>query len=73
MGNVSIAMEWFNVLISIVPTDPGVLARIGELFVKLNDPTQAFHSYSEVFIFNLVVSIFPQFVECNIMAWFLLR
>lgn len=47
-GNLQQAMEWFNVLISVVPTDPGVLARMGDMFVRDGDKSQAFQYYSEV-------------------------
>jgi intraflagellar transport protein 88 len=42
-------MEWFNILVSITPTDAEVLARIGQLFEKEGDKPQAFHYFSEVF------------------------
>jgi intraflagellar transport protein 88 len=48
LGNIPQAMEWFNILISAVPTDPGILARLGDMFVKINDKPQAFQYYSEV-------------------------
>ena len=48
MGNLSSSLEWFNILISVAPTDPGILARLGELFVKTGDRAQAFQYFSEV-------------------------
>eukprot|EP00742_Colponemidia_sp_Colp-10_P004661 GILJ01004972.1.p1 GENE.GILJ01004972.1~~GILJ01004972.1.p1 ORF type:complete len:820 (-),score=178.34 GILJ01004972.1:195-2654(-) len=41
------AAKWFNILISRTPTDPGVLTRMGNLFAKENDETQAFHYHLE--------------------------
>lgn len=48
MGNIDQSLEWFNVLISVVPTDPGVLSRMANIYVRDNDRGQAFQSYSEV-------------------------
>jgi len=45
-------MEWYNILISVIPTDPGVLAKFGSLAMKKGDKTQAFQHYSEVSIKN---------------------
>lgn len=39
--------EWFTRLIGRVPTDPGVLARLGQLYAKERDESQAFHYYLE--------------------------
>jgi intraflagellar transport protein 88 len=41
--------EWFNRLIGRVPTDPNVLARLGLLFAKEQDESQAFHHYLEAY------------------------
>lgn len=43
------AMESFSRLIGRVPTDPGALARIGSLYARRGDDTQAFHYYLEAF------------------------
>lgn len=43
------AMESFNRLIGRVPTDPGALARVGALYARRGDDTQAFHYYLEAF------------------------
>jgi intraflagellar transport protein 88 len=71
MGNFLQSMEWFNNLISCVPTDPGILARIGEMFLRENDSAQAFQSYSESFRYfpsNLGVLSWlgSYYVECEI-------
>eukprot|EP00796_Vickermania_ingenoplastis_P008694 gene8694-6115_t len=48
MGDPS-ALESFSRLIGRVPTDPGALARIGSLYARRGDDTQAFHYYLEAF------------------------
>lgn len=52
MGNVTQAMEWINILISVVPTDPGILAKAGELYSRDNDRTLAFQSFSESYRYH---------------------
>jgi hypothetical protein len=42
-------LEWFNILVSVIPTDPGILQHLGDIVVKEGDRSQAFHYYSEVF------------------------
>jgi intraflagellar transport protein 88 len=41
--------DWFNRLIGRVPTDPNVLARLGLLYAKEQDESQAFHNYLEAY------------------------
>jgi intraflagellar transport protein 88 len=41
--------EWFNRLHGRVPTDPHVLGRMGALFARENDESQAFHYYLEAY------------------------
>lgn len=41
------AAEWFKILHGAVPTDPKVLARLGNIYAN-EDDTQAFHNYLEV-------------------------
>ncbi|CCW71082.1 unnamed protein product [Phytomonas sp. Hart1] len=43
------ALEWFARLIGRVPTDPNALARIGSLYAREGDETQAFHFYLEAY------------------------
>lgn len=43
------ALEWFNRLIGRVPTDPNALARVGSLYAREGDDTQAFHYYLEAY------------------------
>jgi intraflagellar transport protein 88 len=49
MGDLAQALEWMNVLISVVPTDPNLLARLGDMFARYGDRSQAFQYYSESF------------------------
>ncbi len=45
----------FMQLISLVPTDPGVLQRLGEMFDADNDRSQAFQYYFEVHILHCFI------------------
>ncbi|RHY07859.1 hypothetical protein DYB25_000943 [Aphanomyces astaci] len=52
MGNYRQAAKWFNILLSCFGSakniaDPGVLARMGQIFNKDDDETQAFHFHLE--------------------------
>ena len=47
LGSQDECIEWMNRLISIVPTDPTVLAFMGDLYGRNGDKLQAFHYYSE--------------------------
>ena len=42
------AIEWLMQLISVTPTDPHVLAKLGELYDTEGDKSQAFQYYYEV-------------------------
>ena len=42
------ASEWFMQLIGIVPTDPGILSRMGELYDNEGDKSQAYQYHFEV-------------------------
>jgi len=42
------AIEWLLQLISVVPTDPHVLSKLGKLYDTEGDKSQAFHYYYEV-------------------------
>lgn len=42
------ATDWLLQLISVVPTDPHVLAKLGKLYDNEGDKSQAFHYYYEV-------------------------
>lgn len=64
LGNHAKAHEWFSLLVTSPkgrPTDPGVLARLANLFVKANDETQAFHYHLESYRY------WP--VDMNVITW----
>mmetsp|Transcript_105595 Transcript_105595/g.340535 ORF Transcript_105595/g.340535 Transcript_105595/m.340535 type:complete len:827 (+) Transcript_105595:79-2559(+) len=64
LGNNAKAHEWFSLLITSPkgrPTDPGVLARLANLFNKAGDETQAFHYHLESFRY------WP--VDMNVITW----
>lgn len=64
LGNHSKAHEWFSLLITSPkgrPTDPGVLARLANLFNQAGDETQAFHYHQESFRY------WP--VDMNVITW----
>lgn len=48
MGDPNQAIEWLLQLISVVPTDPHVLSKLGKLYDNEGDKSQAFHYYCEV-------------------------
>lgn len=51
MGNYKAAIKYFNLLISKVPTDPGILAHLGQIYAKEEDDAQAFHYHQESYRF----------------------
>ena len=55
------AIKWFKILNARVPTDPGVLARIGNIYLKEEDEAQAFHYHQESYRY------FP--VNMNVISW----
>lgn len=71
MGNIQMAKEWYNILISVVPTDPGVLARLGEMFARSNDKTQAFQYFSESYRYfpsnmDVISWLGAYYVDCEV-------
>ena len=46
-GQVDVALKWYNILITRVPSDPGVLLRMGQLCNRNDDEAQAFHFHLE--------------------------
>ncbi|KAJ3194971.1 Intraflagellar transport protein 88 [Irineochytrium annulatum] len=71
LGSLQQAMEWYNVLISVVPTDPSVLAKLGDLFVKDGDKSQAFQHYSESYRYfpsnmEVIAWLGAYYVECEV-------
>eukprot|EP00667_Euglena_gracilis_P001691 EG_transcript_1689 len=55
------AGEWFNRLVSRVPTDPTILARLGAIYAKEDDEAQAFHYHLEAYRY------FP--VNMDVISW----
>ena len=50
----------YNQLLGIIPSDPGVLQKLGEMFDSMGDKQQAYQYYSDVNIFqNSDLKIFP--------------
>ena len=47
LGERQKAMEWFIQLLNVVPTDAGVLRRLGQLCDADGDQAQAFHYFSD--------------------------
>ena len=60
-GNLRAATKWFNILVTRVPTDPGVLSRLGQIFNKDDDESQAFHYHFESYRF------YP--VNLDVISW----
>merc|ERR1719230_1122419 len=48
-ANLHAAVKWYNILITRVPSDPGVLSRLGQIFNREDDETQAFHYHLEAY------------------------
>lgn len=63
LGDLAKAQEWFSLVIAPRgrPTDPGVLARIAQLFSKQDDEVQAYHYQLESFRY------WP--VDINVITW----
>jgi intraflagellar transport protein 88 len=64
LGDHSKAHEWFSLLVTSPkgrPTDPGVLARLANLFNQNGDETQAFHYHLESYRY------WP--VDMNVITW----
>mmetsp|Transcript_13666 Transcript_13666/g.36798 ORF Transcript_13666/g.36798 Transcript_13666/m.36798 type:complete len:844 (-) Transcript_13666:172-2703(-) len=64
LGNHAKSHEWFSLLVTSPkgrPTDPGVLARLANLFNKAGDETQAFHYHLESYRY------WP--VDMNVITW----
>jgi intraflagellar transport protein 88 len=47
MGNYRQAIKWLEFLNTLVPNDPGVLARLGAIHAKYDDEAKALHFYQE--------------------------
>ena len=55
------ATKWFNILTTRVPTDPGILARLGQIYSREEDEAQAFHYHLEAYRY------FP--VNMEVISW----
>jgi Tfp pilus assembly protein PilF len=60
-GNYKAAAKYFNYLVTKVPSDPGALTRLGQIFAKDDDETQAFHYHFEAYRY------FP--VNLEVISW----
>merc|ERR1711988_1020191 len=49
LGNMRQTTKWFNILATRVPTDPGILARLGQIYSREEDEAQAFHYHLEAY------------------------
>ncbi|KAJ1343543.1 hypothetical protein BSLG_001924 [Batrachochytrium salamandrivorans] len=70
-GNTQQAMEWFNILISVVPTDPTVLVKLGSMFERDGDKSQAFQYYSESYRYypcnmDVIAWLGAYYVDCEV-------
>ena len=52
-GNISLAFEQWNLVTSIVPTDPTILSRLADACDRENEKGQAYHYYLEVYVWSL--------------------
>lgn len=46
LGDYASAVKWMDMLSSLVPNDPGVLARLGAIHARFDDEARALHYYS---------------------------
>lgn len=47
MENLPMAFKWFNILLARVPSDPGILSRMGHIANKEDDDSQAYFYHKE--------------------------
>jgi intraflagellar transport protein 88 len=60
MGSIDLSIEWYLQVHTAVPSDGGILQKLGELFDRLGDRQQAFQYFSDVRD-NLIASPFDAF------------
>lgn len=60
MEDLSQASKWFNILLARVPSDPGILSRMGHIANKEDDDSQAYFYHKE-----RSVHLLPLFVASN--------
>ncbi|KRX05596.1 hypothetical protein PPERSA_12774 [Pseudocohnilembus persalinus] len=51
MGNTKQALKWYQVLLTRTPSDPQILLRVGGIFAREEDESQALHYYGESYKF----------------------
>jgi intraflagellar transport protein 88 len=56
-----LAIKWFKILSARVPTDPSVLSRLGNIYLKEDDEAQAYHYHHESYRY------YP--VDMNVISW----
>lgn len=55
MENLPQASKWFNILLARVPTDPGILSRMGHIANKEDDDSQAYFYHKERYAARLSI------------------
>lgn len=50
MENLPQASKWFNILLARVPSDPGILSRMGHIANKEDDDSQAYFYHKERYV-----------------------
>jgi len=51
--NLNFILNRYNQLLGIIPSDPGVLQKLGEMYDSIGDKQQAFQFYNDVSIFYI--------------------
>lgn len=49
IGNTKQALKWYQIILTKLPTDAGVLTRVGSIFFREDDEQQALHYYLEAY------------------------
>ncbi|CAJ1338453.1 unnamed protein product, partial [Effrenium voratum] len=73
LGNHPKAHEWFSLLVTSPKgrsTDPGVLARLANLFNKAGDETQAFHYHLESYSMHFIQHLPHECVKLELSLWY---
>jgi len=60
-GDFKATVKWFEMLSSLVPNDPGVLAKLGAIHARFDDEVKALHYYQESH------RVFP--VNMDVLSW----
>mmetsp|Transcript_24966 Transcript_24966/g.99154 ORF Transcript_24966/g.99154 Transcript_24966/m.99154 type:complete len:546 (+) Transcript_24966:869-2506(+) len=48
-GDLAAALKWYNILVSRLPSDPGILLKLGQVCSRIEDEFQAFHFHLEAY------------------------